>query len=652
MKEFYKIKKSISSLLLVTVTLSLYTIYGCKEDSSVVNPPPPTVLTVDVNGTINTNEIGGSDLLVQSLYKQNCQVTSGQYATKVSNVGTQLLFITDGSQQLRGLTLSKLENQNPSLHSGDALSTAFSLMFLSPGIATINSDSTNARLNRFVGLQSFQNLVGYLRNNLTTNSLSFLLSQNPLQSLLYNSISEYSGIDTLNLSRGEENYFDVKKIEDANVDKFELKNSGWRYAKVVRRDIIDDNQPPRHTETIFDAMEGVTPLSIGSIFSLSSGSAKIETKQKNKEPDISKYEFWVLGLGFKNPNPYPLPNDIQLEYNTAVINTMIFYVVFPIIELISGGISFIGKTVPEILHLVSTLSSGISGSINVKQLQNFINSGSYHSAAGAAADLGITILSLLLGTNGLVATGILSAEVAIILAAILGVITLPFIAANLAVAIAHYFLTYDIYRYDVQNISGCDSINSITDINGNVYQVVKIGTQCWTVQNLKTTRYNDGMSIPNVTDSATWTNLTTGAWAYYNYQSSYNNPYGKLYNWYAINTGKLCPLGWRIPTDADWTILTDYLGGEEIAGGKMKSTQYWDPPNVGATNSSGFSGLPGGDFFHNGSFFVFGHEGFYWSSTIYDSQTSFSRWLSTAYVKAFRIRDYFGSGLSCRCLKN
>lgn len=138
---------------------------------------------------------------------------------------------------------------------------------------------------------------------------------------------------------------------------------------------------------------------------------------------------------------------------------------------------------------------------------------------------------------------------------------------------------------------------------------VTICTQTWATKNLDVTTYNDGTPIPQVTDPTAWANLTTGAWCYYNNYAANNATYGKLYNWYAAAgiydaaslanpalRKKLAPTGYHVPTDAEWTILTTCLGGESVAGGKMKSTgtSLWTAPNTAATNSSGFTGLPGG----------------------------------------------------------
>ncbi|NDF60572.1 MAG: hypothetical protein EB100_05775, partial [Crocinitomicaceae bacterium] len=116
---------------------------------------------------------------------------------------------------------------------------------------------------------------------------------------------------------------------------------------------------------------------------------------------------------------------------------------------------------------------------------------------------------------------------------------------------------------------------NISDNDGNTYKTVYIGTQQWMAENLKVTKYNDGTSIPNISNNTQWSNLTTGAWSYYNNDVANNAKYGKLYNWYAVSpttngNKNVCPTGWHVPTDAEWTVLTDYLGGENVAGGKMK----------------------------------------------------------------------------------
>ena len=175
-------------------------------------------------------------------------------------------------------------------------------------------------------------------------------------------------------------------------------------------------------------------------------------------------------------------------------------------------------------------------------------------------------------------------------------------------------------------------------------------------ENLKTTKYNDGTTIPLVTNSTEWSNLTTPGYCWYNNdEASYKNTYGALYNWHTVNTGKLCPTSWHVPTDAEWTTLTDYLGGSSIAGGKLKETgtTHWNSPNTGATNESGFTALPGCSRSSNGSFGgSIGLNGYWWSSTEVD--TNLARYLVLSYgignvVRGPNDKEY---GFSVRCVRD
>jgi uncharacterized protein (TIGR02145 family) len=199
-------------------------------------------------------------------------------------------------------------------------------------------------------------------------------------------------------------------------------------------------------------------------------------------------------------------------------------------------------------------------------------------------------------------------------------------------------------------------------VNGYTYPTIVLGNgQEWMTENLRTTTYNNGDPILNVTDVTQWSNINgSGAWVYYNNDSQYDNPYGKLYNWYAVKDNrKLCPTGWHVPTDADWDVLSDYLGGEAVAGGRMKTTgfQYWLSPNTSATNESGFSGLPGGyrsaDAFNK--FYDIGSIGIWWSSTDEEDGVvgdPFDRILRKGNAVALRGRADRRGGNSVRCIKN
>jgi len=203
---------------------------------------------------------------------------------------------------------------------------------------------------------------------------------------------------------------------------------------------------------------------------------------------------------------------------------------------------------------------------------------------------------------------------------------------------------------------------------------VTIGTQIWKGCNLDISTYSDGTEIPQVTDPTTWNSLTTGAWCYYNDDPANCITYGRMYNWYAVagihDTAsfndpllrkKLAPTGFHIPTDAEWTTLTTYLGGESVAGGKMKSTGnttigdgLWQSPNAQATNSSVFTGLPGGFCDYVGVFSTININGFWWSSTEYNSNSIYAWYRNLYYNNDNVARNYNGkvNGFSVRCIKD
>jgi uncharacterized protein (TIGR02145 family) len=204
---------------------------------------------------------------------------------------------------------------------------------------------------------------------------------------------------------------------------------------------------------------------------------------------------------------------------------------------------------------------------------------------------------------------------------------------------------------------------TITDQQGNVYKTIVIGNQEWMAENLKTSIYRNGEEIANVTDNTQWSGFTTGAWCYYNNDSQYDCPYGKLYNWYAVaDPRNVCPMGWHVPTDAEWSVLINYLdpnadGGNNfsnIAGGELKSTglQYWLSPNQNATNESGFSGLPAGPRNFDGTFANIGYNGVWWSSTEYGTIDAWYRTLNYSYGTASRFYYSKAYGFSVRCLRD
>ncbi len=200
---------------------------------------------------------------------------------------------------------------------------------------------------------------------------------------------------------------------------------------------------------------------------------------------------------------------------------------------------------------------------------------------------------------------------------------------------------------------------TVTDVDGNIYNTVTISTQTWLKENLKTTKYDDNTSIPLVTENSAWNTLVTLGYCWYNNDIENKSTYGALYNWYAVSRTtngdkNICPSGWHVPTDAEWTTLNDFLGDSSVAGGKLKETgtSHWKDPNSNATNEYGFTALPGGFRGTDGTFYDLNEWGNWWSSTPYDDYQSWLRWLS--YEDGILGRGYYSdpSGMSVRCLQD
>jgi uncharacterized protein (TIGR02145 family) len=201
------------------------------------------------------------------------------------------------------------------------------------------------------------------------------------------------------------------------------------------------------------------------------------------------------------------------------------------------------------------------------------------------------------------------------------------------------------------------AVGSVTDIDGNEYEIILIGNQVWMAENLKTGTYNNGTVIPKVTDDTDWFNLATGAHAWYGNSEVNFNTYGALYNWYAVETGNLCPAGWHVPGDDEWTVLADFLGGKEIAGGKLKAiSDLWKNPNEGATDETGFTALPGGGREEWGTYFNMVYSGNWWAADEYSSGSNYAFFRAVSYFDTSLGRNASGyhkkSGFSVRCLMN
>lgn len=200
-----------------------------------------------------------------------------------------------------------------------------------------------------------------------------------------------------------------------------------------------------------------------------------------------------------------------------------------------------------------------------------------------------------------------------------------------------------------------DDDSTVTDIDGNVYNTVAIGSQIWIKENLKTTKFNDGTSIPLVTGNTDWNNLSTPGFCWYDNSASVNgDTYGALYNFAAVTSAKLCPSGWHVPTKAEWELLRDNTGGENKAGGnlKEKGTAHWNSPNTGATDAYGFTALPSGERYEEGDYVYLGINNNFWSTTIGPGTNPFGVRLYFD-SEIFHISEFDkGRGLSVRCVKD
>jgi uncharacterized protein (TIGR02145 family) len=198
--------------------------------------------------------------------------------------------------------------------------------------------------------------------------------------------------------------------------------------------------------------------------------------------------------------------------------------------------------------------------------------------------------------------------------------------------------------------------NSFQDIDGNVYNPIQVGTQVWMKENLRTTRYSNGDLIPTTTPVTL--DIQSETTPKYQWVSDGNTGnvavYGRLYTWYAAtDTRRVCPTGWHLPSDDEWTLLITYLGGETVAGGKLKETgvSHWTAPNTGATNETGFTALPGG-YRGTAGIYDITTDGYWWTTTEYSNSVSYYRFISSSVSEANRLSCPKNYGFSIRCLQD
>lgn len=196
---------------------------------------------------------------------------------------------------------------------------------------------------------------------------------------------------------------------------------------------------------------------------------------------------------------------------------------------------------------------------------------------------------------------------------------------------------------------------TVTDIDGNTYKTIQIGTQVWMAENLKTTRYNDEAAIPLVADGTDWSDLTTHGFSWYeNSPESYKDVYGALYNWYAVTSGKLCPEGWHVFTETELNELIVYLGNGTDVGSLIKETgtTHWELPNPSASNESGWTGLPGGRRNAEGEFTSNGFVGYWWTATEFSSAEAVDAMLYYDFTFLDSNNYDKNNGMSVRCVKD
>lgn len=210
-------------------------------------------------------------------------------------------------------------------------------------------------------------------------------------------------------------------------------------------------------------------------------------------------------------------------------------------------------------------------------------------------------------------------------------------------------------NYSCKNSENNNSGSYVEDVDKIRYKTIKIGSQIWMSENLKVTRFSNGDPIPLVTENIDWEEANSGSYCYYQNDIKYDDIYGKLYNWRAVNDPRgLCPDGWHIPTDGEWQLLSDYLGGNEIAGNKMKEvgSKNWEYPNNGASNVSGFTALPAGGRDEFGEFIIDKYGGHWWSITEDGDIDIWVRSIYFGYGSILRDSYHKNCGFSVRCIKN
>ena len=409
------------------------------------------------------------------------------------------------------------------------------------------------------------------------------------------------------------------------------------------------------TQTVTNNVLPVIPVYVSSVI-------------QNATPSVLEMTY---NLTLANVNPAPSAFIVMVNSVSRTVNTVAISGTKVMLTLSSavvyGDIVTVAYTKPA-SNPLQTTSGGQAASISAQSVTNNTLCKAPLAATSSATSLGNTTATLngTANANGCTTTvtfdyGLTSSYGSTVTA---GQSPLTGSSSTAVSATLSGLTSGQIYHFRVKASSsgGTTTGNDMTltttvkDNDGNVYNIVTIGTQVWMKENLETTKYNDGSAISYPgSDNAGWLSNTEGAYSWYNNQEgTYKSIYGALYNWYAVNTDKLCPAGWHVPSDVEWTILITFVGGEGIGGGELKETgtAHWISPNTGATNNSSFTALPGGYRDYDGSYYNITGYGYCWSLTEYDITHGWFRAMNYNSSNILRLGFNKKNGITVRCVRD
>ena len=618
-------------------------ISGLKRDTTVIVYVMEDQTTTRGSVVIDTNEIGGSGLKIMSCYGGNDFSSNDTSSVRVSTEGNQLLIATDDSNKVRAFTLSTPHNSQAEIMKLDANGTATSLIFMTPGISTTDSTEFDSTVIKINSLSNFSIFREYLKQRLVNSSLNQIVQDSMYDSLLIFCVEEYIDKYSTNFRLRRfynvqeiRNYFEVIKTDADGKTTLDLANYSWRYVNVLRR---DSNEATSQIEInrLLDKMGGGVPYSWGSLITGSALDPARESVEYTLGSQVASSELWVVGPGWK-PSSIPPPADIDTiakPWGESLVN----YVLFPVIDLITGGAKFI-KTPPpkvkEYLTLISAAKPGIS----------FFKLGNAKNGKEAAREGANLVISLAAGS---IAAGIFVGSTATIVGEVLGVSSAVFAAANLTCWVIDISFDEPYTRFELYKKapgSPCAGTSTVP-YAGKTYNTLQIGTQCWLKENLDVgTRING---------SSTQTDNGTIEKYCYNDDTTYCNTYGGLYQWneamqYSTTAGTrgICPPGWHIPTLAELQTLSTTVGGD---GNALKAVGQGTGGGAG-TNTSGFSALLAGYRYNYGYFDNLGLTTYFWSSTEYNATDAHYLFLVDFNGLTYLTNYYKAYGFSVRCLED